>query len=185
MLASASPRRALLIKKIPWLTATVFPCQADELPFTGGSAATYAQENAARKADWVFGHTGGTVLGADTVVTFGGAVYGKPKAASDADCLLHTLCGRTHSVITGYCIRTNEQRYVSSEETRVTFKAYDEAIIKAYVRSGAPFDKAGGYGLQDPLLAPLIVGVDGDEDNVIGLPVQAIGKAIKEILKWQ
>ena len=124
------------------------------------------------------------MLGADTVVALGGEVFGKPKDEEDAARMLRALCGKTHTVITGYCIRTEMQRIVSYEETRVTFKAYDERIVRAYIRSGAPFDKAGGYGLQDALLSPLIAGVEGDEDNVIGLPVHAVGEALKEV-RWQ
>ena len=185
VLASASPRRALLIKKIPWLRATVFPSGESELPHTGEDPARYAERNAERKAEWVFERTGGVVLGADTVVALGGEVFGKPKSEADAERMLRALCGHTHTVITGFCIRAEAQKKVSHEVTRVTFKAYDEQIVRAYIQSGAPLDKAGAYGLQDPLLRSLIAAVEGDEDNVIGLPVRAIGEVLKEIYKWQ
>ena len=148
----------------------------------GGDPARYAQKNAERKADWVFERTGGVVLGADTVVALSGEVFGKPKDEEDAERMLRALCGKTHSVFTGYCVRTKEERVASFEETRVTFHAYDEKIVRSYIQSGAPMDKAGGYGLQDALLKPLVAGVAGDEDNVIGLPVRAIEKAVKKVL---
>ena len=175
----------MLIRKIPWLRATVFPSLERELPYKGEDPALYARKNAERKADWVFEKTGGVVLGADTVVALPGEVFGKPKDERDAERMLRSLCGKTHTVITGFCIRSKERKVVSHEETRVTFRAYDEKVVRAYIQSGAPMDKAGAYGLQDPLLLPLIAAVEGDEDNVIGLPVRAIGEAFKEMDQWQ
>lgn len=183
-MASASPRRAELIRKIPWLNATVFPCTAQEPPFTGGDPAQYAMDLARHKATDVLQRTGGVVVGADTVVCIDNKVLGKPRNREDAVSMFKLLCGRTHSVITGYCVANCEKIIANFEKTYVTFGAFSDKIVYTYIDSGAPFDKAGGYGLQDVALKPLIEGVSGDTDNVIGLPVHALEKTIKEFFPW-
>lgn len=184
ILASASPRRAELIKKIPWLHATVFPSAAEEEPFCGGSVADYVQTLAKRKALWVLERVDGTVVGADTVVSIGGEVLGKPRSPQDAENMFRKLCGRTHEVITGYCVANHAKNVVNFEKTYVTFGAFIDKIVYNYIDSGAPFDKAGGYGLQDSELFPLIERVEGDADNVVGLPVAALEKTFKEFIEW-
>lgn len=181
-LASASPRRAALIRNIPWLRATVFPSVAEEYAFAGGDVAAYAVALARRKAQDVFKKRGGVVIGADTVVTVDGQVLGKPLDAADAERMFRLLCGRTHAVITGYCVCNATKTAENYVITHVTFGAYESELVQAYIRTGAPFDKAGGYGLQDELLAPLIQKVEGDRDNVIGLPIEALKKTLEEFL---
>ncbi len=182
ILASASPRRAELIGKIPWLSATVFPSHVQEPPYGGGDPSVYARDLAVRKATDVLARVEGIVIGADTIVTIDGRVLGKPADTAEAEAMLRLLCGRTHAVITGYCVASRAKIVENSVKTYVTFRAFDEKIVYNYIRSGSPLDKAGGYGLQDPLLAPLIADVTGDRDNVIGLPVAALKKTLKEFL---
>lgn len=185
-MASASPRRAALIRKIPWLRATVFPSCVHEQPYAGGDPAAYAVTLARQKAQDVYERVGGTVIGADTVVYIDGTVLGKPKDDADAQRMLRLLCGRTHRVITGYCVLCPHGCVTNAVTSFVTFKAYDGERIRAYIATGAPKDKAGGYGLQDEMLSPLIENVRGDTDNVIGLPVKALGKTLEEIPeRWQ
>ena len=66
------------------------------------------------------------------------------------------------------------------EKTLVEFGPYDDALVSAYIATGKPFDKAGGYGIQDDELAPLVVGISGDRDNIIGLPVGRVERPILE-----
>ena len=179
-MASASPRRAALIRKIPWLNAAVFPSCAEEEPFAGGDVAAYTQRLAASKAKDVLLRAGGVVIGADTVVCVDGNVLGKPKTEAEAERMFRLPCGRTHEVITGYCVMSAEKSAENHEKTLVTFGPFDEAIVFPYIRSGAPFDKAGGYGLQDAALRPLIRKIEGDTDNVVGLPVRTLEKTLKE-----
>ena len=181
-LASASPRRAELIKKIPWLTATVFPSNACEPPFSGGDPVEYAMKLACIKATDVFAKTGGVVIGADTVVAIDGKVLGKPADAEDAERMFKLLCERTHDVITGYCVVDKDKKIENFAKTYVTFGAFIDKIVYNYINSGAPYDKAGGYGLQDSQLASIIKKVDGDRDNVIGLPVKSLEKTLEEFL---
>lgn len=182
ILASASPRRAELIKKIPWLRATVFPSEAIEFPYAGGDVTEYVCNLAVIKARDVFRKVGGTVIGADTVVYAAGKVLGKPCDKSEAEEMFKLLCGRTHEVITGIAVMDLNKLVTEYEKTYVTFNEYDSEIVGNYINTGAPFDKAGGYGLQDEAISPLVRIVKGDKDNVIGLPVRTLEKTLKEFL---
>ncbi len=183
ILASASPRRRELIKALS-LDVEVIPSDVDE-KVSADSAEALVTELARIKARSVFEKTGELTLGADTVVEVDGEILGKPRTAAEAEEMFGKLCGRTHRVLTGFCLIWQGGEVVDREITHVTFKEYDKKIVGSYIASGAPFDKAGGYGIQDGALAPLIASVNGDLDNVIGLPVQRIGKILKEKFgKW-
>jgi septum formation protein len=120
------------------------------------------------------------VLGADTLVFLDGAPLGKPRDRADAAATLKSLCGRVHEVYTGVCFVFAGKKLKIYEKTYVAFGAFDDKIVYNYIESGKPFDKAGGYGVQDAEIRPLIKGIDGDADNVIGLPVAAVLKILKE-----
>lgn len=181
ILASASPRRVELIKKIPWLKATVFPSNCDETlsgKYSGENAAVFL---ANLKADYVLNmFNDKTVIGADTIVCLGNVLLGKPKDDIEALKMFKMLCGTTHSVITGVCIASKVKKVIFFEKTLVTFNAFNDNIVYNYIKSGAHLDKAGGYGIQDEQLKQLISAVDGDYDNVIGLPVLKLEKALME-----
>lgn len=179
ILASASPRRKQIIDKVPWLTATVFPCDLPESVPAGTPIEQVPVLLARQKAQRVFSLTGGVVLGADTVVILGDKILGKPSCKEECRQMLIELCGRTHSVITGYCIISKDKKVENFSKTMVTFGAFNREIVYNYLESGLGMDKAGGYGIQDEILRPLIVGVDGDYQNVIGLPSDT-EKALKE-----
>lgn len=179
ILASASPRRKELIGKIEDLQVEIVPSKAEEItafsdPFD------CAKSLAELKATTVFAERGGTVLGADTIVVMDGIVMGKPRNKIEAKEMLMKLCGRTHEVITGLCIVNDEKKIVDAEVSFVTFDNYNEQLICDYISSGAPFDKAGGYGIQDEALKPIIKDVKGDLSNVIGLPVKKVEQLLKQ-----
>lgn len=185
VLASASPRRKELIKKLDYVEAKVVPSNVSEdigvLP-----PEEYVKKLAFLKASEVYSRTGGVVVGADTVVTCDGKIYGKPKSFSEADQMFKELCGKTHSVITGLYVTNGECTKSDCVITYVTFGKYDDSLVHSYIMSGSPFDKAGGYGLQDPEIKDLIVEVVGDKDNVVGLPVSKLDdmlKQFREIIK--
>lgn len=118
----------------------------------------------------------------DTVVGLNERVFGKPKDRDEAIDMFKTLCGRTHEVVTAVYLRIGEKIIEKFEKTLVTFGAFDAELVYNYVDSGAPFDKAGGYNIDDPQIKPLIQRVDGDYDNVVGLPVALTEKLIEENL---
>lgn len=179
ILASASPRRIELIKKLAYLDVTVMPSGAEEITDKTAPDAAVV-DLASLKARAVAAKCGGLVLGADTVVALGGRTLGKPRSEEEAFGFFRFLCGRTHSVFTGVCLTDGTKTVTGCAETRVAFAPYDAAVVTDYVRSGKPFDKAGGYGLQDEELKELIEGITGDYDNVLGLPVGLVDRLIRE-----
>jgi septum formation protein len=134
-----------------------------------------AKESAARCAA-----TEDAVIGADTGVALDGQVLGKPKDASDAKRMLRALSGRTHSVFTGVTVICGGQTLCHAERTEVTFRALEDGEIDRYILTGEPMDKAGAYGAQG--WASLFVEkLDGDFFNVMGLPLCALGKLLKQL----
>ncbi|MBO5224776.1 MAG: septum formation protein Maf [Clostridia bacterium] len=179
ILASASPRRVELIKKIKGITVRVVPSDAKEEADESNPYA-YVQTLAYLKAVAVYKKTKSKVIGADTVVVDGAVILGKPENSADAVSMIKSLCGKTHKVLTGVCLIKENGEYVTSvTETAVTFNDYDEQTVDAYVATGSPLDKAGAYGIQDKELAPLVKQVCGDIDNVIGFPVQTVKNMIE------
>lgn len=182
-LASASPRRRELIKKIPSLEVTIVVSNADESSVVESDPTKLVKALALLKASEVSKRVGGIVIGADTVVAVDGKILGKPKSADEARSFFRLLCGRSHEVITGVAVVYETETLVRAEKSVVTFNPYDESVVEAYIASGKPFDKAGGYGVQDELLSPLIASVEGDLDNVIGLPVELLRRTIEEKIR--
>lgn len=113
-------------------------------------------------------------VGADTIVVIDDEVLGKPQSHDDAVGMLRRLSGRTHVVMTGLALIEYQAGRVARgvETTRVTFASLTQAEIEAYVATGSPFDKAGGYGIQDDLGAFLVERIEGDYYNVVGLPLR-------------
>lgn len=181
ILASASPRRRELVKKIKEYSFSARESFADEDYGSLTSPEKITMLLAERKATEVFARTGGLVLGADTVVAApDGTILTKPNGEKEAEKMLKMLCGATHSVVTGICFICAEKKITDFEKTYVTFGAFNDKIVYNYIKSGNAYDKAGGYGIQDAELRPLIERVDGDVDNVVGLPVNLIKKILKE-----
>jgi septum formation protein len=174
VLASASPRRAELLRAagIPF---DVVPADVDERQHAEEDAAAYVQRLAAAKAAHVATtHPGRAVLGADTTVVVDGEVIGKPRDAAEAVAMLERLSGRSHLVLTGVClIGADGRRETSVASTTVEFRPVTRAEIERYVASGEPMDKAGAYAIQGGA-GGFVTRIDGDYDNVVGLPVALI-----------
>ncbi len=183
VLASASPRRKELLTKLI-AEFKIVPANLDEDalgdpdPWITGQK--LAREKCLAVADE---HPEALVIGSDTVVAIqeGGAwvQLSKPVDAVDAVRMLSLLSGRTHTVITGVALRWPAGMSAFTESSQVTFRPIAAAEMDAYVATGEPFDKAGGYGLQGSAKA-FIERVEGSIDNVIGLPTERL----REALQW-
>ena len=121
------------------------------------------------------------VITADTIVILGDEVMGKPKDEADACRMLRELSGKTHQVITGVTLTTTEKQHSFSVETDVTFKEFSEEEIAYYVKKYQPMDKAGSYGIQEWIGYVGVTSLQGSYFNVMGLPVQRIYEALKNI----
>jgi len=182
ILASASPRRLELLSSLGDLHITVIPSNIKEDELDTLEPCVLATTLAFKKAKAVHEKNRDTlVLGADTIVVINDEVLGKPKDEAEAKEFFKKLCGRPHEVITGVALLSKENILVNHDVTIVTFKPYDERIVSNYLKTNKPFDKAGGYGIQDEELKNLIDSVDGDLTNVIGLPLNLVKEMIRGI----
>jgi len=171
VLASGSPRRARLLAMLG-LDFEVRPAELEEERRAGESPAAYAERTAREKAAAVRGlRPGAVVLAADTIVVLDGEVLGKPADAAEAIEMLLRLRGRAHLVQTAVAVAAPDGALRSGvEETRVVFRAFDEATATSYAATGEPLDKAGAYGIQG-YGATLVEAVEGDFFAVMGLPI--------------
>jgi septum formation protein len=182
ILASKSPRRSELLKQAG-LTFSVIPSDFDEdtvaLSNPDSDVVTLAESKA---LDISQKHPDAWVIGADTIVLIGRKILGKPASAAEAFEMLQRLSGKTHQVLTGYCICCKKKNRVFSEtvKTDVNFKRLTDAEINWYIQTGEPFDKAGGYAIQG-IGSFLVRSINGSYTNVVGLPVcEVMAFLIKE-----
>ena len=113
------------------------------------------------------------MLAADTTVVVDNEVLEKPADEADALRMLERLAGRTHEVITAVALRTDGGTRQATDVTRVTFRAADQALLRDYIATGEPMDKAGAYGIQG-YGAALVEGIEGDFFGVMGLPLRLV-----------
>ena len=181
ILASASPRRKELLKKIG-LRFKVEPSNYEEDIPSGLEPHELAQKISLEKAKVVaVKHQNVIVIAADTFIVFGGRILGKPRTEKEAREMLEAISGESHSVITGFSIiDTGKNKTLSkSVETKIYIRKLTSAEIDAYVKSKEPLDKAGAYAIQG-LGAVFVEKIEGDYFNVIGLPLSALTEALKE-----
>ncbi|MDZ7269797.1 MAG: Maf family protein [candidate division KSB1 bacterium] len=182
ILASASPRRAELLRKIG-LDFEVHPSHIDEEDGVYHlHPAEMVVELARRKALAVADrYDSALVIGADTTVVLEGVVLGKPATPEEAAAMLARLAGRTHEVYTGFAIvdRPTGRLARGVEKTEVTFRPLRPEEIAAYVASGAPMDKAGAYGIQD-FSAVFVERIAGCFYNVVGFPLTRFYRTLQE-----
>ncbi len=178
ILASASPRRRDLLWQIGW-QPEICPGTGEENP-REELPEEMVKELSRAKCLEVAGKTQGEalVLGADTVVSQAGEVLGKPKDAEEAARMLKSLQGNTHQVFTGVTLAEVLEggigRIVTfAERTLVELYPMTQEEIQEYISTGQPFDKAGAYGIQG-YFARYVKRIDGDYNNVVGLPVAAL-----------
>jgi len=185
-LASASPRRRELLHSIG-LDPRVLAADVDERRHAGETASAQVKRLARAKGRHISARLRPSdgpaiVLAADTVVVIDGECLGKPTDPDQARSMLRRLSGRKHEVLTGvFLTRTDDGRSICEvASTRVCFRPYDDQAIRAYVATGEPLDKAGGYGIQGrgSLLCERI---EGSWSNVVGLPLERLSGWMQSI----
>lgn len=173
ILASASPRRRELLGQLG-VSFEVMVADVVEHEEASTDPRVMVAHNAALKADWVAArHPDAWVLGADTTVFIDNCALNKPRDGAEARAMLRRLSGRTHTVFTGLAVRHASAGLKIDEgvASDVTFKAFGDDVIEAYLAKVHTLDKAGGYGIQDH--SDLIVaGYTGSFTNIVGLPVE-------------
>jgi septum formation protein len=168
VLASGSPQRRAILEQLGVDFEVVVP-DAEEL--AEGEPRELVVENALRKARAVAAD--GPVLGADTAVALGGAVYGKPRDEAEAEAFLRALSGRVHEVHSGIALIDGGRERTAAARTEVAFRDLDGATLGWYLATGEWRGRAGGYAIQGRGAA-LVERIEGDYWNVVGLPVAAL-----------
>ena len=172
VLASRSPRRARILEVLR-LSFSVVPPAVEERREPGEAPARYVERMARAKASAVADpRPGALTVAGDTVVALDGAVLEKPDGAKGAAAMLSALSGRAHTVYSGIALARGGLLGSAVAEATVAFGAASQDAIEAYVATGEPLDKAGGYGIQG-CGAAFVERVEGDFYGVMGLPVAA------------
>ena len=184
-LASQSPRRSQLLDQLGVRHTLLLPnvegdvhedAEAIEVALPDEAPANYVERVTGLKLDAAVqrrvrrGLPDAPILCADTTVTMGATLYGKPVDAADARRMLAELSGRTHRVLTAVALQAGAQRWAALSVSHVTFAELSPARIAAYVDSGEPLGKAGSYGIQGRAAA-LIPHLSGSYSGIMGLPL--------------
>ncbi len=192
ILASQSPRRHSLIKKIVSNLDVVAPEFDEKLNsdnYTDDVIKSLSLQKALsalnthnQSGAGICLSKGCLIISADTMVVFNNKIYGKPKDELDAQRMLSDLSGNTHFVVTAITVLDSDsQEYVSDVvKTYVTFQNLSEDLIKDYVKNKKPLDKAGAYGIQE-MGSEFIKNVDGDLENVIGFPTKKVRALLEQM----
>ena len=184
ILASASPRRRELLAAcdLDFVLADKFECEecypaeleADKVAEYLSQLKSNAYPHALEEKD--------ILLTADTVVILGDKILGKPHSEEEAVEMISSLSGATHKVVTGVTLRTAKQTISFSAESLVSFRTLEAEEVRYYVEKYRPLDKAGAYGIQEWIGYIGIEGIEGSFYNVMGLPVQRLYSALKELI---
>ena len=182
-LVSASPRRQQLLASIN-IPFDVAPSNAHER-WVGINPEELAKDNAERKvrSSEFFGNHSRILLGADTIIHHNGQVLGKPAGKESARRMLEVLSGWRHDVITAYCLvsftKSGEIKRFHSEAvvSKVLFKELSRKMIQRYLQTDEWRGKAGAYAIQGEA-GKFVLDVDGDYDNVVGLPIKQLQESI-------
>ena len=179
ILASKSPRRKKILEQVG-LNFEVMVSDFDETKIKFKTPQEMVEKLSLAKAKLIAKkNPGAIIIGADTTVIFKKEIIGKPKSKADAFRILRLLSGNTHEIVTGFTVIKGSKSITKHVISKVKFKKLSNAEIKAYVATGEPMDKAGGYGIQEKG-GLFMENITGDYFNVVGLPIFALTEVLKE-----
>lgn len=189
ILASSSPRRQALLRQLVSGFEVIKP-EIDESRRPNEALVDYAERLSREKAAAVAQALDGApaiIIAADTIVIdHEGALLGKPADAADARRMLRRLRNRAHQVVTAFtvCQGVERTRVITRHaRTMVRMRDFSDREIEAYIASGDPFDKAGGYAIQNEAFQP-VASIEGSYSNVVGLPLDALREVLKAFSVW-
>jgi septum formation protein len=186
VLASQSPRRRELLESAGY-EFTVSPVKVSEIFSETMNPPDVASHLATIKAEACpqqykdLNSPGFLILGADTIVVLGDQILGKPENRVQAEEFLLRLSSNTHRVMTGIALLQSgaTKVWTAVETTEVRFRKLSSEEIRAYVATGEPMDKAGGYGIQGAA-KEFVSSISGSWSNVVGLPLERLERALEE-----
>ncbi len=182
ILASGSPRRKKLLEQIG-LKFDVIPADIDEDDIVESDPAKFVMELASRKAKHIAAkNPNKIVIGSDTTVYLNQELLNKPAEEKDAYEMLTQLSSKTHQVYTGVSLVHNFSNNLTNfyVKTDVTFRELGEREKYAYIATGSPMDKAGGYGIQDDFGSVFVEKIVGCYYNIVGFPLSRFYQEIKD-----
>lgn len=188
ILASNSPRREELLKQVD-VSFAIIPSNKEEVT-TKDKPEEIVEELALNKAKDIATSISeaSIIIGADTMVSIGNEILGKPKTHEDAKKMLKLIEGKEHQVYTGVGIviknimngQVTEKTISFTQVSQVKVSPLNEKQIEDYIATKEPFDKAGAYGIQGKF-AIHIEGINGDYNNIVGLPIAKIYRSLLEV----
>ncbi len=180
ILASGSPRRRELLTLVG-IAHEVRPADIDETLLGGESPVEHSERLARGKARAVAAtDPDAVVIAADTIVVVDDEIFGKPRDAAEAAAMLRRLSGRAHAVFTAVAVARGTRTESAVEAVAVTFRMLSDDDISAYVATGEPMDKAGGYGIQG-YGATIVESVNGDYFSVMGLGLRRLVELLARV----
>ena len=178
ILASKSPRRREMFDSLG-LSYEALSTDVDESHKGYIPPARLVEILSLRKAGALEASSDDVVIASDTVVSLGKRIFGKPKDRQDAYDMIKTLSGTVHSVYSGYAIIHGDKRMSGSVCTKVKFRELTDKEINEYIDTPEPYDKAGGYGIQENG-GFFVTAINGDFNNVVGMPLSTIESVMRE-----
>lgn len=182
ILASQSPRRHELIKKLNIEFDVILPTFEEKLSSDDYSDQIIKKLSLSKALSVLENKISNSlVISADTVVVFENKIFGKPKDEKHAKEMLQKLSGNTHFVVTAVSVIDSDTKKSITKLTKtyVTFQKLSDELIDKYIKEKRPLDKAGAYGIQE-MGEEFIKNVDGELDNVIGLPTKTLKNILEE-----
>ncbi len=183
VLASGSPRRRELIRALDMPMESSSPDGDEDSPRSGERPEEYVMRLSLDKARQITDRfANAVVIGADTVVVLNEEILGKPVNEAEATAMLQRLRGVAHSVLTGMTVLDGRTGHWKStvKSTDVCMRRYTDMEIAAYVKTGEPLDKAGGYAIQDEDFRPA-ASIQGCYLNVVGFPLCEVIRLLGEL----
>jgi len=176
VLASASPRRQYLLKELGLDFEILTTYVKEEYPagLAPMEIATYLADLKAASFDTARMNPKTILIAADTIVVLGDEILGKPANHDEAVIMLKKLSGKKHDVITAVCLKSRKKKKTFHVQSSVYFKELSLEEIEYYIRNFQPFDKAGGYGVQEWIGYIGISKIEGSFFNIMGLPVKEL-----------
>lgn len=179
VLASASPRRAELLRQIG-LSFEIRPVEIDESVLPDELPEEYVLRLAEEKSRAALGEfSTGPVLGSDTAVVAGDEIFGKPTDYSDFLKMMKVLSGARHKVMSSVAVLDSQRVKTAISVTDVHFRKLSDTDIENYWHTGEPLDKAGGYAIQG-IAAAFIERIDGSYSGVMGLPLYETAEILSD-----
>ena len=178
ILASKSPRRREMLDSLG-LEYEALATSVDESYKGKITPSRLVEILSLRKAQAAKANSEDVVIASDTVVALGNRIFGKPSDRHEAYEMMKALSGTVHKVYSGYALICGGKSVSGSVATKVKFRSLTEEEINAYIDTDEPYDKAGGYGIQENG-GFFVVAINGDFNNVVGMPLSTIEMALRE-----